>query len=101
MSAARLLKEARAAGLSEAVIGSLRAGQEPAGLSEVQQAALQAARCALELKTIPRDLQESLTGHIGLKGVIELVVLVGFYRMIAGLIFTFEVPLPEGAATPF
>ncbi|MCK9374998.1 MAG: carboxymuconolactone decarboxylase family protein [Syntrophobacterales bacterium] len=93
--------QARSAGLSEAVIAALQAGQEPAGLNEVQQAALEAARGALELKSIPRDLQESLAGHIGLSGVIELVVLVGFYRMIAGIIFTFEVPLPEGAIAPF
>ncbi|MFA5110241.1 MAG: carboxymuconolactone decarboxylase family protein [Desulfobaccales bacterium] len=92
---------ARGAGLSEAVIAALRAGQEPPGLSLVQQGALQVARCALELKSIPRNLQESLAGLIGLEGVIELVVLVGFYRLIAGIIFTFEVPLPEGAAAPF
>ena len=38
---------------------------------------------------------------MGIKGVIELVVLVGFYRMIAGVIFSFDVPLPEDATDPF
>ena len=38
---------------------------------------------------------------MGIKGVIELVVLVGFYSMIAGVIFSFDVPLPEGATDPF
>lgn len=36
-----------------------------------------------------------------LPGVVELVVLCGFYEMIAGVIFAFDVPLPEGAADPF
>ena len=33
-------------------------------------------------------------------GVVELVVLCGFYEMIAGVIFAFDVPLPEGAPDP-
>jgi len=32
---------------------------------------------------------------------VELVVLCGFYAMIAGVIFAFDVPLPEGEAPPF
>ena len=92
---------ARAAGLPDSVITTLRAGQQPAGLDENQEAALQVATCALELRPIPEDLQETLAGQVGIKGVIELVVLVGFYRMIAGVIFAFDVPLPDDNADPF
>lgn len=92
---------ARAAGLSDAVINALRAGQEPPGLDATQQAALQVAKCALELHSIPAEVQEALAGQVGIKGVLELVVLVGFYRMIAGVIFAFDVSLPEDAADPF
>lgn len=92
---------ARAAGLSDAVIAALRAGREPFDLDETQQGALVVARCVLESRSIPQDLQERLIGLVGMEGVIELVVLVGFYRMIAGVIFAFDVPLPEGAAAPF
>ncbi len=92
---------ARAAGLPDAVLNALRAGQMPSGLDETQQAALQVARCALELHSIPAEVQEALAAQVGLKGVIELVVLVGFYRMIAGVIFAFDVPLPEDATDPF
>jgi 4-carboxymuconolactone decarboxylase len=95
------LPPARAAGLSNAVIEALRAGREPPGLDETQGAALQVAKCALELRAIPPDLQDTVTASLGLKGVIELVVLVGFYRMIAGVIFAFDVPLPGGAQAPF
>lgn len=92
---------ARAAGLPDSVINDLRAGQEPSDLDETQEAALQVAKCALELRSIPEDLQDMLIGRVGIKGVIELVVLVGFYRMIAGVIFAFDVPLPEDAPNPF
>ena len=92
---------ARAAGLSDAVINALRDGQAPPGLDETQQAALRVAEFALELHSIPAELQEALVAQVGLKGVIELVVLVGFYRMIAGVIFSFDVDLPEDATDPF
>jgi 4-carboxymuconolactone decarboxylase len=92
---------ARAAGLSDAVLNALRSGQEPPSLDATQQAALQVARCALELHSIPSEVQEALAGQVGIKGVIELVVLMGFYRMIAGVIFSFDVPLPEDAPDPF
>jgi 4-carboxymuconolactone decarboxylase len=92
---------AKASGLSASAIEALRTGQEPPGLDETQQGALVVARCVLEYRSIPPDLQEKLIGLVGMEGVIELVVLVGFYRMIAGVIFAFDVPLPEGAAAPF
>jgi 4-carboxymuconolactone decarboxylase len=92
---------AKAAGLPAAVIAALRAGQEPPGLDESQRTALAVARCALELRNIPADLQDRCLGQVGMTGLIELVVLVGFYRMIAGVIFAFDVPLPEDAPDPF
>ena len=92
---------ARASGLTDTAIAALRAGQSPPGLDLTQQAALRVARCALDLQSIPENLQETVIGLVGLEGLIELVVLVGFYRMIAGVIFAFDVPLPEDAAAPF
>jgi 4-carboxymuconolactone decarboxylase len=92
---------ARAAGLPDAVMNALRAGQEPLDLDETHRNALQVARYSLELHSIPPEVQATLAAQVGLKGVIELVVLVGFYRLIAGVIFSFDVPLPEGAANPF
>jgi 4-carboxymuconolactone decarboxylase len=92
---------ARAAGLSDPVIAALRAETEPPNLDETQQGALVVARCVLESRSIPPNLQAELIGLVGIEGVIELVVLVGFYRMIAGVIFAFDVPLPEGGTAPF
>jgi 4-carboxymuconolactone decarboxylase len=88
---------ALAAGLPEAAIAALKAGQEPPELDAGQRAALGVARCVLELRSIPPDLQETLVGLVGIEGVIELVVLVGFYRLIAGVLFAFDVPLPQDA----
>lgn len=92
---------ARKAGVSEEVLEAIRTGQEPAGLRTDLQLALQVADCVLEKRSIPATVQDSLAAVVGLPGVVELVVLCGFYEMIAGVIFAFDVPLPEGEENPF
>ena len=95
------LGPARQAGLPEQVIEDLRAGREPAGLDAAQRAVLEGARYALARRSIPAPVQAELEAAYGIPGVVELVVLCGFYAMIAGVIFAFDVPLPEGEEPPF
>lgn len=92
---------ARKAGISEAVIEELRRGQKLEGLTRTQEEALCVVECVLRQQSIPQATQDALEKEVGLKGVIELVVLCGFYQMIAGVIFAFDVPLPEGSYNPF
>ncbi|MCL4502332.1 MAG: carboxymuconolactone decarboxylase family protein [Deltaproteobacteria bacterium] len=91
---------ARQSGIPDAVIEALRTRKE-LHLDATQAAALTVARSVLERRSVPAEVQEGLAAKIGLPAVIELVVLVGFYQMIAGVIFAFDVPLPEGAEAPF
>lgn len=88
-------------GIRQDVIEALRAGREPSGLSPLQAEALEAAGYVLDGRSIPRDLQDGLAARLGLKGVVELVVLAGFYEMIARIISSFDVPLPAGTSDPF
>lgn len=92
---------ARQAGVSAAMIEAIRTRQELPGLEALQRAALAAAQCVLQRRSIPQAVQDELAAALGLQGVVELVVLCGFYEMIAGVIFAFDVPLPDGAADPF
>jgi 4-carboxymuconolactone decarboxylase len=39
--------------------------------------------------------------ELGIAGLMELVILAGQYRMIAGVLFAFDTPLPEGERAPF
>ncbi len=55
----------------------------------------------LESRSTPQGTQDALTEQVGLKGVIELAVLCGFYQAIAAVIFAFEVPFPEGVHESF
>lgn len=92
---------AQAAGLSQELIEAVRTGREEGQLTETQNAVIDAAGCVLARRSLPQDLQDRLLARLGLQGLIELVVLCGFYQMIAGVIFAFDVPLPEGEDDPF
>jgi 4-carboxymuconolactone decarboxylase len=92
---------ARKAGVPNVVLDSLRQGRQVPDMIPHQQAALAVAGCVLARRSIPPEVQEALSAAVGLPGVIELVVLTGFYQMFAGMVFAFDVPLPEGAAAPF
>jgi 4-carboxymuconolactone decarboxylase len=56
---------------------------------------------ALAYESIPQGLQDQVKGELGMTGLMELVILAGQYRMIAGVLFAFDSPLQEGAAPPF
>lgn len=92
---------ARQAGVPDAAIEAIRQGLRPKGLSPVWDAALDAAEAALALESLPRTTQGCLLEAYGIEGLIELVVLSGFYRLIASVLSAFDVPLPEGAGRSF
>ncbi len=92
---------ARRVGLPEPVIEAIRQGGRPIGLSPAQEGALDAAEAVLALQSVPQAAQDALIAAVGIEGLIEVVVLCGFYRMIAGVVFAFDVPLPDAAAQPF
>jgi 4-carboxymuconolactone decarboxylase len=55
----------------------------------------------LARESVPRTLQDEMEQEIGVRGVVELVVLAGYYQTIAAVIFAFDVPLPAGTPAPF
>ena len=55
----------------------------------------------LAYESIPQDLQDQAKGELGMPGLMELVTLAGQYRLIAGVLFAFDSPLPEGTPQPF
>jgi 4-carboxymuconolactone decarboxylase len=55
----------------------------------------------LAYESIPQALYERVKGELGVNGVMELVVLAGQYRLIAGVLFAFDTPLSDGTPAPF
>lgn len=88
-------------GISEDIIEAVRVGKRPGNADRLQLGALSLAQNVIDYKSIPADLQEELIREVGIEGVVELVVLCGFYRMIGGIIAAFDIPMPEGQTDPF
>ena len=55
----------------------------------------------LAYESIPQSLQDEVKNKLGIPGLIELVTLAGQYRLIAGMLFAFDSPLPERTPPPF
>ena len=92
---------ARQAGLPEDVIELIRTRRDLAGLPSRYARAARVVHHVLAYESLPAALQEAVQAELGVAGLLELVALAGHYRLIAGVLFAFDVPLPEGASTPF
>jgi 4-carboxymuconolactone decarboxylase len=86
---------ARKAGLSNRAIEQLCAGEPASDLTEAEQVA---QRVATEL-TARRGIDDALFAaakeRFGLKGLVDLVSLVGAYQTVCGLLNAFAVPAPS------
>jgi 4-carboxymuconolactone decarboxylase len=92
---------ARTAGLPDAVIDQIRMNRELEALPSRYVDAAQVVAHALARRSIPQALQDRVQGALGVTGLVELVVLAGYYQLIAAVLFSFDTPLPEGMAAPF
>lgn len=94
-------ENAAKAGLTPAAVADLLAKRELAVHDPLYPAVEKLARTFLDLKPIPQALQDELVAAVGLPGFVQLSVVIGYYRMIAGLANGFEFPLPPGMSDPF
>ena len=94
------LTPAREAGLSDSLIDSIFKsdhGSIPYPYSVI----LDTMDVVLEFKPIPENIQNEMIKVYGVQGVLEMVILCGFYQTVGEITQAFDVPLPEGAAKPF
>jgi 4-carboxymuconolactone decarboxylase len=89
------------AGLAPAAVAAVRAGDDLAAHDPLYPRVRELVDCLLGVRPVPQALQDALTPTLGLPGFVQLAVVVGYYRMIAGLAVGFEFPLPEGMTEPF
>ena len=86
-----------AAGVAADIPDAIEDGRRPAGLDAVESAAVDAAQALLRTGGIGDALFATLRGHLGERGVIELVAFVGYYCTLAMILNTGRIPVPEGA----
>jgi 4-carboxymuconolactone decarboxylase len=92
---------ARQEKLPDDVIERVRARGDLATLPARYARPARVVRHVLAYESIPQALQDEVAAELGITGLMELVVLAGQYRMIAGVLFAFDTPLPEGQPAPF
>jgi 4-carboxymuconolactone decarboxylase len=94
-------ENAAKAGFPPAAVTDLLSGKELTGYDSLYPAVERLAKHFLELQPVPQELQDRLVSAMGLPAFVQLSVVIGYYRMIAGLAKGFEFPLPAGMSDPF
>jgi len=92
---------ARTEKLPDDVIERVRARGDLSTLPPRLARAARVVQHVLAFESIPQALQDEVQRELGVTGLIELVTLAGQYRLIAGVLFAFDTPLPEGTPAPF
>lgn len=92
---------AKQAGVSDEVVAAIHQGEKLDAFSPLYGLIQKLVPIVLKHQSVPLPLQDSLIKALGVGGLIELVILCGFYSMIAGVISSFDVSLPEGEKNPF
>lgn len=87
------LKAAEQAEVSAEVIEGILKMSAPAVITPIKRIQLicEVARCAARAESIPDDIANDTIARVGKAGLIEIVVIAGFYRMIASVINGFDI----------
>jgi len=88
-------------GLPEEIVEQVRARRDLSTLPARYVRAARLVQHVLARESIPQALQDEVLSEVGEAGMIELVVLAGYYQAIAAVLFAFDVPLPKDTPPPF
>jgi 4-carboxymuconolactone decarboxylase len=88
-------------GLPEDVLERVRTRGDLSALPPRYARPARVIQHVLAFESIPRALQDEIQREYGMDGLMELVVIVGHYRLVAGVLFAFDTPLPTGERSPF
>jgi 4-carboxymuconolactone decarboxylase len=92
---------AQQAGVPPEVIDCILSERPLSSLSAFSGHIQELVRLVINHQSIPQVLQDEIEKAVGMRGIIELVALIGFYSMIAGVITAFNVSIPPGESDPF
>ena len=90
---------ARKAGLDAAIIEAIRTWREPKAEGD-EALVYYFCRDAHETGRVSDEAFEAVKGRFGLEGALELLVLSGYYTLMAMVLNTAGLPLPNGAKPP-
>ena len=80
---------ALAAGATAEQLDDVRCGHEPNGLDDAERAGLSLVRALLRDRRVDAPTHAAAVAALGHAGTVELVVLVGYYQLLAGVLEAF------------
>ena len=93
-------KLARKAGLEPHIFEAIAAGEEPQGMSADEALVYKSCQQVHQSGHLDDETFAALRARFGLDGVLDLLVLNGYYSMMAMVLNTAGMPLPDDAAPP-
>jgi 4-carboxymuconolactone decarboxylase len=93
-------KLARKGGLDGRIIDAIAQGREPDGMSADEAAVYAFCRAAHATGHVPDEAFAAVTKRFGLDGALELLALSGYYSLMAMVLNTAAMPLPDNAPPP-
>jgi 4-carboxymuconolactone decarboxylase len=93
-------KLARKAALAPGIIDDIAAGREPQGMAADEALVYQACQQAHRTGRLDEETFAALRDRFGLDGVLDLLLLNGYYSAMAMVLNTAGLPLPDNAAAP-
>ena len=96
------IKHAEAAGVPQTIIAALQRDESLENIApEPFGVVAKLLDATLAWKDIPQAVQDEAIERFGVEGLVEIVVLSGFYQMFSAINQGFGVALPEGVRDPF
>lgn len=92
---------ARAAGVSDSIIEAIRTGAEPQFDKADENQIYLFAREFLDTKRVSDATFAATRAVIGENGLVDLIMLMGYYTIVSMTLNCFQVPLPQGQNYPF
>jgi 4-carboxymuconolactone decarboxylase len=89
------------AGIEQAVIDALRKGEIPHFINSDEAAVYAFTSELLTTRQVSDATYKRAVDELGIKTVVELVGILGYYSLISMTIVAFAVPLPAGEVAPF
>lgn len=91
----------RAQGLTDEELAALSGGQIPPTFDEAEHAAAEVVVRLLSNRDLDDDEFASASVWLDTSALMELVVLVGYYQLLALQLAVWRTPLPDGASSPY
>jgi 4-carboxymuconolactone decarboxylase len=92
---------AREAGLADDIIEAVRIGSEPPFTRDEERAIHAFVTEYFASSRVSDRAYRQVIEHFGGRGAVDLVGIVGYYGLVSMTLNVFEIPVPEGAESPF